>query len=307
MSEDVPEESHGLVTDRLLTLYRRYLGEPEQLSDVYVGFALFFGGVTMAALGVVVFLWSSTLPPEPGLRWQLREVAISLAMLGLPAFLLSVVVLLPTDRRAVAGGATGGAISLVAVGLFVANYPRNWNVNGPDASALGVSVYAAGVVIATAAVGAALVSNYIARTESAPPVDAPEDADGTGPGGDGASVSDEQVRADIDDALSNTELSWGGVEKDDTKRLKIRTDDSDIDRSSLDTASATESRSTGSDVDDAVDGLQQLRGGKTEQATGEGTDEQASALQDLRERRAESETDESSDGFVDRLRGWLER
>lgn len=303
MDEDGSADTHGVVTDRLLRLYRRYLGEPEQVSDVYVGFALFFGGVTMAALGVLLFLWSGTLPPESGFHWQLREIAISLAMLGLPAFLASVVVLLPADRRAVGGGALGGAISLIAVALFVANYPRNWNVAGPDASALGVTVYAAGVVIATAAVGAALVSNYIARTEPASRLDH-ADADS---GRDSAGVSDEQVRADIDAAMSKTELSWGGVEKDTTKRLTIRTNDSEIDRTSFDTVEATESRAAGSDVDDAVAGLQKLRGGTTTQATGEGTDEQATALQDLRQRRAQEDATEAQHGVVARLRRWFGR
>lgn len=301
MSEDGSDESHGVVTARLLGLYRRYLGEPTQLSDVYVGFALFFGGITMATLGVVVFLWSSTVP-RAGVYWQLREIAISLAMLGLPAFLLSVVVLLPTDRRAVGGGAVGGAISLIAVALFVANYPHQWNVAGSDASAMGVTVYAVGIVIATAAVGAALVSNYIARTE--PPT---VDAAASGSKGDDTGVSDEQVRADIDEALANTELSWGGVAKDDTKRLTIRTDDSDIDRSNFDTASATESRTAGTNVETAVDGLQKLRGGTTEQATGAGTDEQATALQELRERQAQTDDADANEGVVARVRGWLGR
>jgi hypothetical protein len=301
MTAGATDQWHGVVTDRLLDLYRRYLGEPDQLSDVYVGFTLFFGGVTMAAVGVVVFLWSSTLPARPGIYWQLREIAISLAMLGLPAFMLGVVVLLPTDRRALIGSGVGAAVCLGAVGLFVANYPRNWNAPGADASATGVSVYAVGVVLATGAVGAALVSNYIAQSGRTPQTAQAPDASSKADSAAEESVSESQVRADIDDAMSEADLSWGGVEKDDTKRLKIRTDEGDIDRSGFDATGANESRAAGSDVDAAVDGLQQLRGGKTDEATGEGTDDQADALRQLRERQA-AEDEADSDGVVSKLR-----
>ncbi|WP_435064853.1 DUF7139 domain-containing protein [Halobaculum sp. EA56] len=299
MSQGPNEEQHDLLTRRLLRLYRRYLGEPDQLSDVYVGFSFFFGGISMGVVGVLLFLWSSALPPRPGLYWQLREIAISLSMLALPVFLLGVVVLLPSDRRALAGGTGGVLVTLGAVSLFVVNYPQNWNAPGPDASATGVTVYAVGVVLATTAVGAALVSNYIRRASSTSPSSATD-----GEPDDSETVTDAQVRSDIDEARSDAELSWGGVEKDDTKRPKIRTDTSDIDRSGLDTASATERRSTGSDVVDAVDGLTKLRGGTSEEATGEGTDEQANALRELRERDDTTESAQRT-SLVGRLRDML--
>lgn len=310
------EGEHDVVTDRLLRLYRRYLGEPERLSDVYLGFALFFAGVAFAVVGLVTFLWSTVVPEGFGTYWQLRETAISLSMLGLPAFLLGVVVLLPVDRRAVYSSSLGGAVSLLAVGVFVANYPGNWNASGPDASATGVTIYAVGLVLSTAAVGAALVSNYLHRADPAASADASADgatsADGSkaarAPGAASAeteSVTDEQVRADIDEAMSAADLSWGGVEKGNTKRLKLETDVGDVDRSNFDETGANENRAAGNDVDDAVTGLQQLRGGAAEQATGEGTDDQADALNQLREQQAHEEA-ESDDGLVGRLRNHID-
>jgi hypothetical protein len=291
------DDEHGVVTERLVALYRRYLGEPGQLSDVYVGFGLFFGGVAFGVVGVVVFFWSATLAGQPG-YWQLREVAIALSMLGLPAFLTSVVVLLPSDRRAEVAAGAGATVCLIAVGIFVANYPRNWNAPGADASTLGVAVYALGVVVATAAVGASLVSNYVARTESEPTV---EEADSTD---DAEAVTDEDVRADIEAAMDGVDLSWGGVERDDTKRLTVRPGDEDVERAGLDPDNATEYRAESGDVDDAVDGLQQLRGGSVEEDTSDGVDDQADALRQVRERQAaDAETDDR--GLLARLREWL--
>lgn len=287
---------YDAVTTWLLNLYRRYLGEPDQLRTVYTGFGLFFAGVACAAVGMGIFLWSGSFPPSGDIYWQLREVAISLTMLGLPSFLLGIVVLLPVDRRARYVGILGWLVGLVAVGLFVANYPYNWNVGGSDATATGVSVYAFAVVLSSAAVGAALVSTYISRSAPEPT------ASDSGSASEAQEVSDEQVRGDIEEAMANSELSWGGVEKDDTKRLKLRIDDEELDRSGFDRVGANESRAAGSDVDNAVTQLGKLRGGNRTQATGEGTDDQTDALRQLRERQAQDV--EGDVGPVGRFKGW---
>jgi hypothetical protein len=44
----------------LFELYRRYIGEPEGRTDVYVGFGLFFGGIGLAVTALLLFLWAST-------------------------------------------------------------------------------------------------------------------------------------------------------------------------------------------------------------------------------------------------------
>lgn len=284
---------------RLLELYRRYLGEPERVSDVYVGFGLFLAGVMAAVVGLAVFLWSTNVPTGSEAYWQLREFAIAASMLALPASLSSVVVLLPVERRAIYASTLGGAVCLLAVAFFVANYPGNWDVTG-DAVGPGVAIYGVGLVVSTAAVGAALISNYVEHARVATGGDAGTD--------DGASdepqVSDERVRADIDDAMETSELSWGGVEVRETSQVTVRADDADVDRSGFDTARVDENRATGEDVENAVAGLRTLRGGEAAKATGEGTEDQADALQSLRERKA-AEAASQDDTFVDRLRDRL--
>lgn len=302
--------SEDAAENRLLALYRRYVGEPEKETDVYLGFALFFGGIALGALGFVLFLGSSAVTAGSAYFWQLREIAITLAAAGLPAFMLGIVVLLPTSRRIRYGAAVGGVLCLVAIGVFIAVYPSNWNVpTGTDYSAQGIAVYAGGVTVLVAATGAALVGHHLERARAeiaAQGADAGGDATtgttgGSGTGSRSDSVSDEQIARDIDDAMSNVELSWGGVEKRETKRLKLNTatDDVDVDRSGFDESTANTARSES--VDDAVAGLRKLQGGEREQAASDGVDDQTNALRQLREQQTAEEPED--DSVLERIRG----
>lgn len=303
-----------LVQARLLALYRRYIGEPERLRDVYLGFGLFFGGIAFAGVGVLVFLWSSAYPESADAFWQLREIAITLSAVGLPTFLSSLIVLLPVDRRAKIAAAIGSVICLIGVVMFVLAYPYNWNVSGADASAQGVATYALGLVVLVAAIGSALVADYIERANASAQASAgaggsTASAD-SGPTATDAeeSVSEAQVARDIEDAMADAELSWGGVEKTDTKRLTFDTEaaEADIDRSTFDRVGANENRAEGDDVDAAVSSLQQFRGEEAEQATGQGTDQQADALSQLRDQQATEQAQaESEQRLSDRLRDRL--
>jgi hypothetical protein len=282
----------------LFEWYERYIGAPEDESDVYVGFALFFGGIALGVLGVLLFLWSASVS-NPTFEYTLREIAASSGAVGLPTLLLGVTVLLPVRRRSMYAALVGTVICVAGVGLFVSAYPVNWNVPGPrDASAQVVAVYAVGLVSVVAATGSSLVGH---RVEQAAAVEtrATDDDDA------GETVTDEQVRRDIDDAMSNAELSWGGVEKKETKRLKLNTAAVDDVESNVDRASATTTRSSGRNVEDAVSGLRQLQGGEKETTSGNGVDEQAAALKQLREQKKQ-EAEREPDGLLDRLRAWLD-
>lgn len=293
----------------LLALYRRYVGEPASERDVYVGFALFFGGIALGVVGLVVFLYSASLEPRSAGFWQLREIAISSAFLGLPAFILSVIVLLPVGRRSRLAAVGGAALCLVALGAFVAVYPANWNVrSAADYSAQGVALYAAGLAVLVGSTGSALVAQYLERAR-------PVAADGETPtddadGGDGrrdADVTDEQVRRDIEESMESAQLSWGGVRKRETKRLTIRTPDVEAagaEASGFDPNNAKTARSSG--TDDAVAGLRQLQGGERKQAAGSGTDDQAEALKQLKaEREAAAPEREERAGVLGQVRDRL--
>lgn len=298
MATDEPPHNH------LLALYRRYVGRPTSERDVYAGFALFFGGIALGAIGLVVFLFSTGIPEGDPLFWQLREIAITLAALGLPAFILSIVVLLPVSTRAVTVAAAGAVICLIAVGVFIAAYPSNWNVpRGTDYSAQGIAVFAAGLAILLAVTGSALVAHHIERTRKPS-----KDSDGAAAGSTESrdeTVTDEQVERDIEEALANTELTWGGVEKATTRRLRVNTPDIEgtrLDAAGFDGAAAKTARSEG--VDDAVSGLRRLQGGERTEATGADVDEQTAALRELRAKQREQEAAQPA-SVVDRAKHFL--
>lgn len=290
----------------LLGWYRRYVGPPEAERTVYGGFGLFFGGIGLALIGIVVFLASATVPADDLFRYTLREIAGGAGAVGLPALLLGVTVLLPVDRKVVYAAGVGTAVCLVGVGLFAASYPYAWNVVGSDRSGQVVAVYAAGIVAVIGATGAALVGHHIDRASTTTEriVERERTEATTSTAGERPTVTDDQVRRDIDEAMADSELSWGGVEKTKTKRLRLNTAEVDeIDGSNVADVEATTVRSAGRNVDDAVDAMKGLRGGETKQARStQTTDDQTAALQALREKQAGEELSTDDDGVVGRLR-----
>ena len=294
----------------LLGYYRRYIGDPDRTVDVYAGFGLFFVGLGLGVVGVAVFLYSATLPPNTIPMYSVREVAAVAAALGLPGLLLGVVVLLPVDRRMLYLGGAGSAVTVVAIGWFVAVYPYDWNVpEPPDYSAQVVALYSVGLVAVIAATGAALVAHRVEQATDTVTVDPDSAAVDHASGSDDDStetVTDEAVRADIERELDKTELTWGGVERSKGRQLQLDTsavDDADIDPGTL-SGSATETRTTSGTVNDAVSQLAGLQGGTQNTASGESTDDQADALRALREQqRAEDVAEAEDDSVVDRIRG----
>lgn len=305
MSES-SESNEPKETNLLFEYYRRHIGVPDRTVDVYAGFGLFFVGLGLGTVGVLVFLYSATLPPNTESMYAVREVASVAAALGLPTLLLGVVVLLPVDLRMLYLGAGGSVVCLAAIGLFVWAYPHAWNVtNPPDYSAQGVALYSVGLVGVIGATGVALVAH---RVEQATGTTTESIDDGEVRDDESETVTDAQVRADIERELEDAELTWGGVERGGGRRLELDTtaiDEVDVDSNAL-AGSATETRSTSGAVNDAVSQLKGLQGGERKTASGEGTDDQAAALRELRARqRAEEETDDEDRSLLDRIRAYV--
>ncbi|QWC20148.1 permease [Halorubrum sp. 2020YC2] len=304
----------------LMEYYRRYVGDPERTIDVYGGFGLFFAGIALGVIGVVVFLYSATLDPTALSTFAVREVAAVAGAVGLPALLFGTVVLLPVDRRMLYLASAGVAITLAGTGAFVWAYPYNWNVVGnPDYSAQVVAVYTVGLVAVIGATGGALVAHRVERATggaAAGGASAAEAGDGTGASaggeagsgaaGGGEEVTDEAVRADIERELDDAELTWGGVERSETRRLELNTsavDDVDVDTEKL-AGSATETRTTSGTVNDAVSELEGLQGGEAKTDSGQGTDDQAAKLRELREQQRKEADEADEDGsVVDKIKG----
>ena len=289
--------------------HRRFIGPVTDSRTVYAGFALFFAGVGLVVVSIATFLWSTTTDPAGTFKFVLRQLAVLAGAAGIPTVLLGVTVLLPVSRRVDAVSAAGVGLCLVATARFAQVYPDAWY---PNASVV-VGLYAFGAVVVVATAGTALSSYHaeqtgrrIAREQLDRNSDGAAAADADGSGGE--TVTDEQVQADIDEAMSGAEVNWGGVERGTGRSITIRSSDDDgLEVSGASAANATESR--GESVDDAVAGLQGLRGeGPQTESSSSGTDEQATALAELRATREESEAAVAADsdgGILARIKSLL--
>lgn len=288
----------------LFEWYGRYVGEPDAEADVYLGFALFFGGIALGAVGVLVFLLSAAVSGPADPAFGLRQVAVVASAVGLPTFLIGIVVLLPGDRRMTYAAAAGIVVCLVAVALFVAVYPMHWNVEQtPDYSAQGIAVYAVGLVAVVGATGAALVGHQVQRVGggAAPTGEADDETDAE------PTVSDERVRRDVDEATGDADLSWGGVERRETRRLELNTDTPDDVQTNVDQVGAETATTAGDDVDEAVSGLRQLQGREEAVDSGSDVDEQTAALTELRRQQEAEELASASGTDDDTLLGRVKR
>jgi hypothetical protein len=282
--------------DRLVGFYRAYIGEPDRRTDVYLGFALFFGGLGVGLVGL--FLFAIERAVLEGEVFWVREIAFAIGAVGLPLVLVAVVVLLPADRRTTYVAAGGLAIVLVSIVFFVSVYPSNWNY-GRDYSLHGVTIYAIGLISVLAATGTSLVGYHIERVSGGPTAETESDGtDAVDP-----ETTEAQVQRDIEEAMSNTEISWGGVERVETERLQI-TPDEELEAQSLDQSSAKVHRS--SSIDEQLSALEGLKGGQKRTDSGSGVDDQAAALKELREQRKQEQAAEP-DGVLERIKGYLDR
>ncbi|SEW32525.1 DUF7139 domain-containing protein [Natrinema salifodinae] len=276
----------------LFDLYRRYIGEPEDRTDVYVGFGLFLGGIGLAIIGLLLFLWGNTFEARSAEYFAWIGPAYALAMVALPVTMLGIVVLLPSERRMLYTSVVGVAVTVGAVVGFLAVYPKDWNGYGADYTVEIIAIYAVGLAALIASTGAALIAHYLDMARQVDAVAADDEAD------DEPEFTDEDVRRDIDEAMDDVELSWGGVEKTEHKRLSFSEDDlTDV---SVDTdAGTTTTRSSG--VDAQVAGLKGLKGGETKTTTSSSTvDDQTAKLKELREQQqAEELATDDEDGAVD--------
>lgn len=287
-------------TDRIGAWYRTYIGEPDSEIDVYAGFGLFFAGLAMGILGLGLFAIEQLLATTSATAFLVREIAFAVGSLGLPVLLFGVAVLLPVDRRATYAAGVGVAITVAAVAFFVTVYPSQWNVSGTDYSLEGVTLYATGLLTVVASTAAALVSYHVERAGPTPDGPAASATPADDQDADDPAVTAGEVQRDIDEAMADAEVTWGGVPKLETRQLEVTTPgEEELDRSTFDRVGGDTYRSE--TTDDAVAGLKGLRGGDTRTAQGGDVDDQTAALKRLRER--EVAQDEADSGILQRLRG----
>ncbi|WP_137290204.1 DUF7139 domain-containing protein [Natronorubrum halophilum] len=293
MSAEQPADGY------LFDLYRRYIGEPEDRTDIYVGFGLFLGGIGLAIIALVLFLWSTTFEARTAAYVTWSEPAYAIVMIALPLLMLGIVVLLPSERRVLYTSIAGVAVTIAAVAGFLYAYPDHWNGYGNDYTVQVVAVYAVGLAGITASTGAALIAHYLDMARTIEQVEADEGED------DNEEFSDADIREDIDNAMEGVDLSWGGVEKTEHRRLNFSGDD--FDEISVDTDAGTKTaRSTG--VDAQVAGLKGLKGGEKKKTTSQSTvDDQTAKLKQLREQQQAEELATADDGSLGPLSSLLKR
>ena len=299
------DEGDPLPDNALFDLYRRFIGEPETQIDVYLGFGLFFSGIVALGLAFVLFLVTGTY--QPGQGGLTPEPSYAIGMLAVPTVLVGVVVLLPVERRALYAALTGSAVTLAAVAAFVWAYPQRWNSTaGADFTAPIVGVYAIGLTAVVASTGAALVAHAVARARP-PSFEEVEEMRAEGES-EAETWTEEEIEADIEEAMAETEISWGGVERDETRSLNLDTETVEMDASGMDVEPET-TRLDGDDgVDGAVAGLRKLKGEGPQTAKSESTvDDQTAALNELKRKKQEGDAPEptTDDGLLSRVRGLL--
>jgi len=297
----------GTDDGRLFEWYRTYIGEPDREVDVYLGFALFFAGIGFGIAAFVIgAIGQLTGAGGASADYIYREAAIATGMLALPATLSSVVVLLPVSKRAVYGAAAGSAITLVGLAGFVWAYPYAWaRPPGPTYSVQVLFVYGVGLAALLAATGGALVAYHIDRAKPRPADFSAEDDEG------GEEITDEQIESDIESAMEDVDLTWGGVERTEGSDLKIRTSETEaeMDASGLDVEAE---RVTRSGVDEQVQGLAMVKGGqKTTDRSSSTVDDQTNKLAELREQKREEEANQEEEtvlgNLLDRIASLLGR
>ncbi|ARS91559.1 DUF7139 domain-containing protein [Natrarchaeobaculum aegyptiacum] len=296
----------SLENGRLFALYRRYIGEPEDRTDVYLGFSLFLGGIGLAVVALALFLWSATLETHTDAYYASVRPAYALVMAALPITMLGIVVLLPADRKVRYTSMAGVVLTIVAAAGFVYAYPEDWYFHGQDYTLEVVVTYAVGVAGVTASTGAALIAHYLELARSVDVIESADESDADAEE-EAESYTDEEIRRDIDAAMDGVELSWGGVEKSDNTQLQFEThefDDVNVD------VTAKTTRSSG--VDEQVAGLKGLKGGEKKKTTSsESVEDQTAKLRELRtQRMAEEGPDgaelesgaETEEGLLETLR-----
>jgi len=146
--------------------------------SVYFGTGAFVGSLLFAVAALGLFLGSGQrLPIMETLPIGLRELSFILAGGSLPVFLLSLVILLPSNWVAKPFGLLGTAITGTAVYLFQGAYPTQWSSTPTGQTALIVPVYALGLFGLVAAVAVAVRSRRSVLEGVGDTIDGEQDMD----------------------------------------------------------------------------------------------------------------------------------
>ena len=127
-------------------------------ASVYLGTGTFVVSLMFAIVALGAFLGSAQQFPVDAPPLLVREFSFGLAAGSLPAFLLSLVILLPSQQVAKSFAVLGIGVAGAAIALFEAAYPAQWTSTPTGQTAVVVPVYAVGLFVLVVAVGFAVRS-----------------------------------------------------------------------------------------------------------------------------------------------------
>jgi uncharacterized protein YegP (UPF0339 family) len=181
------QEGYNMATEGVFSgWYRKHLGEPLEPDHVN-GYWAFLFGALLALIGLVLFLVASTFDRGTDNFWLFRRVAFTLALLAGPIVVLSIVYLLPLQKRAAWIAVVGLLVCVGAAVAFNVYYPDDWNWAG-DTSPVIMGGYGVGVALQILTIFLyPLVSADTAQPAVAPG-DGEADADSAGAGADVAAT-----------------------------------------------------------------------------------------------------------------------
>ncbi|MFD1687128.1 MULTISPECIES: DUF7139 domain-containing protein [Haloferacaceae] len=231
-----PDSVERVAESRILSWYARNIGPighgslPVVPRAVYAGVFLGLLSLILSVGALGTFIWSMNIAERgTDIYWLARTVSFATAAASLPGFVLSLVVLFPSERRTKGLGVAGLAAAGYALTLFLGAYPQDWDSN-PAVTTFTLEVYAMGIFALLIAVVLAVRSRQKVDLSNLVVASDPDASDVATDGG-GAGIpsipvddtDDEDAGVDLDECR-DTDI---GVVEVDTDGVDIEGPDAD--------------------------------------------------------------------------------
>jgi len=232
-----PDSVERVAESRILSWYARNIGPighgslPVVPRAVYAGVFLGLLSLILSVGALGTFIWSMNIAERgTDIYWLARTVSFATAAASLPGFVLSLVVLFPSERRTKGLAVAGLAAAGYALTLFLGAYPQDWDSN-PAVTTFTLEVYAMGIFALLIAVVLAVRSRQKVDLSNLVVASDPEASDVATDGG-GAGIpsipaddtDDEDAGVDLDECRDTDT----GVVEFDTDGVDIEGPDADI-------------------------------------------------------------------------------
>jgi len=232
-----PDSVERVAESRILSWYARNIGPighgslPVVPRAVYAGVFLGLLSLILSVGALGTFIWSMNIAERgTDIYWLARTVSFATAAASLPGFVLSLVVLFPSERRTKGLAVAGLAAAGYALTLFLGAYPQDWDSN-PAVTTFTLEMYAMGIFALLIAVVLAVRSRQKVDLSNLVVASDPDASDVATDGG-GAGIpsipaddtDDEDAGVDLDECRDTDT----GVVEFDTDGVDIEGPDADI-------------------------------------------------------------------------------